>query len=201
MPGPITAAPAAAAPARRRAPEGAHERRGPGAAGPLRAETQGTVPQESASDVVRWAAFSCVLVPVVLVGYGTSLAGAAGSALGLAAVTGVCRVLLRQSERGAERARPRAASGRRGTPLGGGSGGAPGRAARGAERAGRLTDSGALPHTFSANFRLVRIPWPNGGSTHVPPGVKGAKKASAPYVDRPLRRGALPCTARECDAS
>ncbi|MFE6163398.1 hypothetical protein ACFQ7F_31305 [Streptomyces sp. NPDC056486] len=55
------------------------------------------------SDVVRWAAFSCVLVPVVLVGYGTSLAGAAGSALGLVAVTGVCRLLLRQSERGAAR--------------------------------------------------------------------------------------------------
>ncbi|QCX76756.1 hypothetical protein C9F11_15445 [Streptomyces sp. YIM 121038] len=105
MPGPITAAPVAAPTTRRRAAEGAHERRGPGAAGPLGAEAPGTVPQESASDVVRWAAFSCVLVPVVLVGYGTSLAGAAGSALGLAAVTGVCRVLLRQSERGAERAR------------------------------------------------------------------------------------------------
>ncbi|MEU6123204.1 hypothetical protein [Streptomyces sp. NPDC047123] len=53
--------------------------------------------------MVRWAAFSCVLVPVVLVGYGGSLAGAAGAALGLVAVTGVCRVLLRQSERGAAR--------------------------------------------------------------------------------------------------
>ncbi|GAA3876992.1 hypothetical protein GCM10023084_32330 [Streptomyces lacrimifluminis] len=59
--------------------------------------------QDSASDLVRWAAFSCVLVPVVLVLYGTSLGGAAGTALGLAAVTGVCRVLLRQSERGAAR--------------------------------------------------------------------------------------------------
>ncbi|AYA18628.1 hypothetical protein DCW30_05540 [Streptomyces alfalfae] len=59
--------------------------------------------QESASEVVRWAAFSCVLVPVVLVGYGISLAGAGGAALGLAAVTGVCRVLLRQSERCAAR--------------------------------------------------------------------------------------------------
>ncbi|WP_330290774.1 hypothetical protein [Streptomyces sp. NBC_00576] len=59
--------------------------------------------QESASDLIRWAAFSCVLVPVVLVLYGTSLGGAAGTALGLAAVTGVCRVLLRQSERGAAR--------------------------------------------------------------------------------------------------
>ncbi|GGK47556.1 hypothetical protein [Streptomyces flaveus] len=54
---------------------------------------------DSVSDVVRWAAFSCVLVPVVLVGYGTSLAGAAGAALGLAAVTAACRALLRRSER------------------------------------------------------------------------------------------------------
>ncbi|MFF1808435.1 hypothetical protein ACFVXW_04525 [Streptomyces sp. NPDC058251] len=60
---------------------------------------------DTASDVVRWAAFSCVLVPVVLVWYGTSLAGAAGTALGLATVTGACRVLLRQSERGAARLR------------------------------------------------------------------------------------------------
>ncbi|MDX3454600.1 hypothetical protein PV396_22080 [Streptomyces sp. ME02-8801-2C] len=59
--------------------------------------------RDSASDLVRWAAFSCVLVPVVLVLYGTSLGGAAGTALGLAAVTAVCRVLLRQSERGAAR--------------------------------------------------------------------------------------------------
>ncbi|MFE1914786.1 hypothetical protein [Streptomyces anandii] len=60
---------------------------------------------DTASGVVRWAAFSCVLVPVVLLWYGASLAGATGTALGLAAVTGVCRVLLRQSERGAARMR------------------------------------------------------------------------------------------------
>ena len=65
---------------------------------------------DPATDVVRWAAFSCVLVPVVLVWYGTSLAGATGAALGLAAVTGVCRILLRQSERGAARAARAAAS-------------------------------------------------------------------------------------------
>ncbi|CAM5372927.1 MULTISPECIES: hypothetical protein [Streptomyces] len=58
---------------------------------------------DSASDVIRWAAFSCVLVPVVLLWYGTSLAGATGTALGLAAVTAACRVLLRRSERCAER--------------------------------------------------------------------------------------------------
>ncbi|MGW5640629.1 hypothetical protein [Streptomyces sp. NPDC003832] len=55
--------------------------------------------QDTTTEVVRWAAFSCVLVPVVLLWYGTSLAGAAGTALGLAAVTAVCRVLLRRSER------------------------------------------------------------------------------------------------------
>ncbi|MET9438829.1 hypothetical protein [Streptomyces sp. NPDC006551] len=54
----------------------------------------------AAGDVVRWAVFCCVLVPVVLVVYGTSLGGAAGAALGLVAVTAVCRVLLRRSERG-----------------------------------------------------------------------------------------------------
>lgn len=63
---------------------------------------------DAASDVVRWAVFCCVLVPVVLVVYGTSLGGAAGTALGLAAVTAACRVLLRRSENGlrAERVRP-----------------------------------------------------------------------------------------------
>ncbi len=60
---------------------------------------------DSVSEVIRWSAFSCVVVPVVLLWYGTSLAGATGTALGLAAVTGVCRVLLRQSERGAARMR------------------------------------------------------------------------------------------------
>jgi hypothetical protein len=55
------------------------------------------------TDLIRWAAFSCVLVPVVLLWFGTSLAGAAGTALGLAAVTAVCRLLLRRSERCAGR--------------------------------------------------------------------------------------------------
>ncbi|MBN0048184.1 hypothetical protein JS756_29555 [Streptomyces actuosus] len=57
----------------------------------------------STNDVVRWAAFSCVLVPVVLLWCGGSLAGAGGTALGLAAVTAVCRMLLRRSEHGAAR--------------------------------------------------------------------------------------------------
>jgi hypothetical protein len=71
---------------------------------PERAPQPAPHPADAAPAVVRWAAFSCVLVPVVLVWYGTSLAGATGAALGLAAVTGVCRVLLCQSERGAARA-------------------------------------------------------------------------------------------------
>ncbi|MFJ9741648.1 hypothetical protein [Streptomyces sp. NPDC101166] len=60
------------------------------------------------TDLIRWAAFSCVLVPVVLLWFGASLAGALGTALGLAAVTAVCRVLLRRSERCAARQRARA---------------------------------------------------------------------------------------------
>ncbi|MFF4490801.1 hypothetical protein ACFY0F_30760 [Streptomyces sp. NPDC001544] len=76
---------------------------------------------DTAGDVVRWAAFSCVLVPVVLLWYGTSLAGAAGTALGLAAVTGVCRILLRRSERCAVRsARPASREGGREGGRGGG---------------------------------------------------------------------------------
>ncbi|MFE0653279.1 hypothetical protein ACFVZH_32400 [Streptomyces sp. NPDC059534] len=60
-----------------------------------------------ADDVVRWAVFCCALVPVVLVAYGTSLGGAAGTALGLFSVTAVCRVLLRRSERGLRAEGPR----------------------------------------------------------------------------------------------
>ncbi|GAB2742806.1 hypothetical protein [Streptomyces bullii] len=70
---------------------------------PSGADRATTPSRDTVTDVVRWAAFSCLLVPVVLLWYGSSLAGAAGTALGLAAVTGVCRVLLRQSERGAAR--------------------------------------------------------------------------------------------------
>ncbi|MGA5196155.1 hypothetical protein [Streptomyces exfoliatus] len=60
----------------------------------------GTGAGEQAGDVVRWAVFCCALVPVVLVVYGTSLGGAAGTALGLVSVTAACRVLLRRSEQG-----------------------------------------------------------------------------------------------------
>lgn len=77
---------------------------------------------DSATDVVRWAAFSCVLVPVVLLWYGTSLAGATGTAFGLAAVTAVCRILLRQSERCAARLHTEERVPRRGRRLGSGTG-------------------------------------------------------------------------------
>ncbi|MEU9155520.1 hypothetical protein AB0D59_34445 [Streptomyces sp. NPDC048417] len=103
--------------------------------------------QDSAGDVVRWAAFSCVLVPVVLLWYGTSLAGTAGTALGLAAVTAVCRYLLRRSERGtAPRGTPR------GTPHGTHRGAphraphrTPHRAPRGAVRGGGRHTRGTTP--------------------------------------------------------
>ncbi|WP_052457104.1 hypothetical protein [Streptomyces sp. AcH 505] len=63
------------------------------------------VPADAAGEVIRWAVFSCLLVPVVLVVYGTSVGGAAVAALGLAAVTTGCRLLLRQSERAAAQVR------------------------------------------------------------------------------------------------
>ncbi|MCW1094188.1 hypothetical protein OJ963_09350 [Streptomyces sp. RS2] len=79
--------------------------------------TSGPSDRDGVTDLVRWAAFSCFLVPVALLWYGASFAGAAGTALGLAAVTGVCRLLLRRSERAA--ARPRARRGGRQAHRGG----------------------------------------------------------------------------------
>ncbi|MEU6220048.1 hypothetical protein ABZ845_21395 [Streptomyces sp. NPDC047022] len=58
---------------------------------------------DTASDVIRWAAFCCVLVPVVLVWYGISPAAAISAGLGLTTVTTACRALLRHSEREAAR--------------------------------------------------------------------------------------------------
>ncbi|WP_446045672.1 hypothetical protein, partial [Streptomyces olivaceus] len=62
----------------------------PGPAAPAR---------DGVTDLVRWAAFSCFLVPVALLWYGASFAGTAGTAAGLTGVTAVCRRLLRRSER------------------------------------------------------------------------------------------------------
>ncbi|GAA2338962.1 MULTISPECIES: hypothetical protein [Streptomyces] len=58
---------------------------------------------EAADEVTRWGAFSSALVPVVLLVCGSPFGAAAGSALGLAAVTAVSRTLLRRSERAAAR--------------------------------------------------------------------------------------------------
>lgn len=69
------------------------------------ASTPSSASVDSASDVVRWAAFSCLLVPVVLVVFGTSVGGAAVAALGLVGVTAVCRLLLRRSEQSARERR------------------------------------------------------------------------------------------------
>ncbi|MFD3547615.1 hypothetical protein ACFWUW_18770 [Streptomyces sp. NPDC058655] len=67
---------------------------------------------DPAGDVVRWAAFSCLLVPVVLVVYGTSFGGAAVATLGLLAVTAACRAMLRYSEKAERAARPARAQAR-----------------------------------------------------------------------------------------
>lgn len=70
--------------------------------GPTIAQRTSAAAHPDAPLPARWAAFSCVLVPpLVLVWYSSSGAGAAGAALGLAAITTACRLLLRQSERGA----------------------------------------------------------------------------------------------------
>jgi hypothetical protein len=75
----------------------------PGTRDHHRADEAGGDSPDPVSDVVRWAAFSCVLVPVVLLMCGQSFGGAAGTAAGLVALTCACRALLRQSERTAAR--------------------------------------------------------------------------------------------------
>ncbi|MBX9399290.1 hypothetical protein K4749_38490 [Streptomyces sp. TRM72054] len=92
---------------------------------------------DAVTDVVRWAAFSCLLVPVVLVWCGSSLAGATGTAVGLAAVTAVCRALLRASERGTARLRATEGAPHRGRHQRSGSG-----AHRGGRRPGGHTPVG-----------------------------------------------------------
>ncbi|MFI2410182.1 hypothetical protein [Streptomyces sp. NPDC018947] len=79
---------------------------------------RGTAPGDAAGDLVRWAAFGCVLVPLVLLWCGDSLAGAAATALGLAAVTGACRLLIGRSERCAARERGAGSRSGRKTPGG-----------------------------------------------------------------------------------
>lgn len=66
---------------------------------------------------------------------------------------------------------------------------------------GRLTGFRARTRIFSANFRPPRIRCRQYPPPPVRPARKGSPGPPAPYVDWPLRRGALPCTARECNAS
>ncbi|MFE3072331.1 hypothetical protein [Streptomyces sp. NPDC059247] len=104
---PIAPAPLLSAPRGRRRPAPPAVRE-PGAgtpdAGPEAATGPGAGtgagPADQTGDVVRWAVFCCALVPVVLLVYGSSLAGAAGTACGLVSVTAACRLLLRRAERG-----------------------------------------------------------------------------------------------------
>ncbi|MES4905907.1 MULTISPECIES: hypothetical protein [unclassified Streptomyces] len=83
---------------------------------------------EASGEVIRWGAFSCALVPVVLLVCGSPFAAAAGAAVGLAAVTAVSRALLRRCEREAARLAGTAVSPHRGRH---------GRTGIGAHRGGR----------------------------------------------------------------
>lgn len=87
-----------------RQPAASRERSVPGTRDHARADAPPQDSPDPVSDVVRWAAFSCVLVPVTLLICGQSFGGAAGTAAGLVAVTCACRAVLRQSERSAARA-------------------------------------------------------------------------------------------------
>ncbi|TLQ45801.1 hypothetical protein FEF34_24900 [Streptomyces marianii] len=117
---PAPDAPAASARSRRTAgrADSANRSTGEGPGTPMSAAA-GTPAGDSAGEVVRWATFGCVVVPVVLVAYDTSVGGAVAVAAGLAAVTGACRALMRRSERAPRRiagARGRRGGGRRARP-------------------------------------------------------------------------------------
>ncbi|MGW2208185.1 hypothetical protein [Streptomyces sp. NPDC001781] len=58
---------------------------------------------DTAGEVIGWAVFACLLVPVVLLWCGTAPVTAVGAGLGLAGVTLACRTLLRRSVREAGR--------------------------------------------------------------------------------------------------
>ncbi|MBU3863965.1 hypothetical protein KN815_07680 [Streptomyces sp. 4503] len=80
------------------------------------------------SEVIRWAAFGCAVVPVVLLMCGLPVGAALGAGAGLAAVTAASRALLRHSERTAARLDADGASPHRGRH---------GRTGIGAHRGGR----------------------------------------------------------------
>ncbi|MFF3750131.1 hypothetical protein ACFYYH_06665 [Streptomyces sp. NPDC002018] len=82
------------------------------------ADTARTPSGDPAGELVRWATLGCLLVPVVLAGYGTSFGGTVVTTLGLAAVTAVCRLPLRRprpaGRSGRPAAQPRSARGKMG---------------------------------------------------------------------------------------
>ncbi|GAA1728406.1 hypothetical protein GCM10009680_81990 [Streptomyces yatensis] len=94
---------------------------------PARAPVQPTA-SDAVSEVIRWAAFSCAVVPIVLLMCGLPFGGALGAGAGLAAVTAASRALLRHSERTAARLDADGASPHRGRH---------GRTGIGAHRGGR----------------------------------------------------------------
>lgn len=131
--------------------------------------------EDPSTDVVRWAAFSCVLVPVVLLWYGTSLGGATGTALGLAAVTAVCRVLLRRSERCAARLleeRPHRGRHQRRRTGTGGAGAGKG-TGRGAHRTGAGTGTGTGTHRTGSATQRTGAGTHRGGRHSAPPAHSG----------------------------
>ncbi|GAA2397033.1 hypothetical protein GCM10010420_23520 [Streptomyces glaucosporus] len=60
-------------------------------------------PAHGVDEVVRWAAFGCLLVPLALLACGSPPGGAAAAAAGLSLLTAVCRAVLRHCERVAAR--------------------------------------------------------------------------------------------------
>ncbi|QKV97835.1 hypothetical protein HUT19_26385 [Streptomyces sp. NA02950] len=80
------------------------------------------------NEVIRWASFSCAVVPLVLLMCGLPFGAALAAAAGLAAVTAASRALLRHYERVAARLDADAVSPHRGRH---------GRTGIGAHRGGR----------------------------------------------------------------
>ncbi|MBL1098011.1 hypothetical protein JK363_15285 [Streptomyces sp. 205] len=83
---------------------------------------------EAVTEVIRWASFSCAVVPLVLLMCGLPFGAALAAAAGLAVVTAASRALLRHSERVAARLGTDAVSPHRGRH---------GRTGIGAHRGGR----------------------------------------------------------------
>ncbi|MFE7135231.1 hypothetical protein ACFVIM_30675 [Streptomyces sp. NPDC057638] len=115
-PGPPVEPTSRTVPSRRRRAAG--PRTGEGAAGTVWRGSPGrAATPDPVGEVIRWASFGCLLVPVALVLSGTPVVAAVSAALGLAAVTAVCRLLLRRAERGpaGRRGARTARTGRRGS--------------------------------------------------------------------------------------